>query len=113
MADVAAIALDEYGVGVVGGRVVSEAELREAHLFLDEAPQAAAVLPEPVVTSAFLFLMAFSFAGQGVAELQDAGVISVTRLDWMPPLPALGIFPTAQTLVSQLLIATALLAALL
>ncbi len=64
------------------------------------------------VTSALLYVMAFSFAGQGVSELQEAGIIPVTPLSWLPAVPALGIFPTAQTLLSQLLIATALFGAL-
>lgn len=64
------------------------------------------------VTSGLLYVMAFSFAGQGVSELQEVGVIAITPLTWVPAIPALGIFPTAQTLVSQLLIATALLGAL-
>jgi high-affinity iron transporter len=64
------------------------------------------------VTSALLYVMAFSFAGQGVAELQEAGVISITPLSWVPAVPALGIFPTMQTLLSQLCIASALLGAL-
>jgi len=64
------------------------------------------------VTSALLYVMAFSFAGQGVAELQEAGIVSITPLRWAPAVPALGIFPTTQTLLSQLFIATALLGAL-
>jgi len=64
------------------------------------------------VTSALLYFMAFSFAGQGVAELQAVGVIPSTPLDWFPAVPALGIFPTFQTLASQLLLAFALVAAL-
>ncbi len=64
-------------------------------------------------TSGLLYVMAFSFAGQGVSELQEIGIISITPLNWVPAIPALGIFPTAQTLFSQLLIATALFGALL
>jgi high-affinity iron transporter len=64
------------------------------------------------VTSALLYLMAFSFAGQGVAELQAAGVIDATPLAWVPSVPALGIFPTFQTLAGQFVLAVALLGAL-
>jgi len=65
------------------------------------------------VTSALLYLMAFSFAGQGVAELQEAGYIPSTPLAWAPSIPFLGIFPTTQTLMIQLFLAVALLAALM
>jgi high-affinity iron transporter len=64
------------------------------------------------VTSALLYLMAFSFAGQGISDLQEAGYIGTTPLRWAPSLPALGIFPTTQTLTAQLLLTVALLAAL-
>ena len=64
------------------------------------------------VTSGLLYLMAFSFAGQGIAELQEAGYMSATPIRWAPSLPALGIFPTTQTLAIQLLLMIALFAAL-
>lgn len=65
------------------------------------------------VTSTLLYVMAFSFAGQGVAALQAAGVIPVTPLEWLPALPMLGIFPTTQTVLSQLVLAVALIGALI
>ena len=52
IAAVSSIAADEYALGVAGGRVISEAELTEARLFLGEARDAAAGLPEPVRTAA-------------------------------------------------------------
>lgn len=64
------------------------------------------------VTSGLLYLMAFSFAGKGVAELQEAGVISITPLKWMPSIPFLGIFPTIQTFASQAVLLLAILGAL-
>jgi high-affinity iron transporter len=41
----ASLAAEEYGVGVVGGRVVSVAEVEEARLFIGEARKAAMALP--------------------------------------------------------------------
>src|SRR6185436_21071244 len=64
------------------------------------------------VTSALLYVMAFSFAGQGIAELQEGGYISATPLRGAPSLPALGIFPTTQTLAIQLALTLALIGAL-
>jgi high-affinity iron transporter len=64
------------------------------------------------VTSALLYLMAFTFAGQGVAELQEAGYLPMTPLQWLPRVPALGIFPTIQTFLAQSLLAAALALAL-
>jgi high-affinity iron transporter len=53
------------------------------------------------VTSAFLYYMAFVFAGKGVAELQEGGTIGTTVAMWAPRAPALGIYPTIETLAAQ------------
>ncbi len=65
------------------------------------------------VTSAFLYYMAFVFAGKGVAELQAGGVISTTQISWAPRLPALGIYPTVESLLIQGVLVLLLLAALI
>jgi high-affinity iron transporter len=52
-------------------------------------------------TSAFLYYMAFVFAGKGVAELQEGGAIGTTIVSWAPRLPALGIYPTVESLALQ------------
>jgi high-affinity iron transporter len=53
------------------------------------------------VTSAFLYYMAFVFAGQGIAELQEGGFVSSTPVGWAPRVPMLGIFPTVESLGAQ------------
>ena len=63
------------------------------------------------VTSAFLYYMAFVFAGKGIAELQEGGLVGTTIVSWAPRLPALGIYPTAESLGAQgVLVALAILA---
>jgi high-affinity iron transporter len=64
------------------------------------------------VTSAFLYYMAFVFAGKGVAELQEGGFIPTTILPHGPRLPALGIYPTVESLVVQGILVLFLLVAL-
>jgi high-affinity iron transporter len=64
------------------------------------------------ITSGLLYLMAFSFAGQGMAELQAAGYVPATPLSWVPTVPALGIFPTLQSFLLQALLALAVAGAL-
>ncbi len=64
------------------------------------------------LTSAFLYYMAFVFAGKGIAELQEGGMIGTTVIGG-PRVPALGIYPTAQSLSAQgLLLLLALIAVL-
>jgi high-affinity iron transporter len=63
------------------------------------------------VTGALLTIMAVSFAGQGVAELQAAGWVPATPIR-LPTLPALGMFPTVQTALAQAAMALAFVVAL-
>jgi high-affinity iron transporter len=63
------------------------------------------------VTSAMLYYMAFVFAGKGIAELQEAGIVKTTVVEWAPRLPALGIYPTVQSLALQGLLVLLLLVA--
>jgi high-affinity iron transporter len=55
--------------------------------------------------------MAFVFAGKGIAELQEARLVSLTVIDGAPRLPVLGIYPTVESLAVQgLLILLAIIA---
>jgi high-affinity iron transporter len=64
------------------------------------------------VTSAFLYYMAFVFAGKGVAELQEGGLLSTTIIPGWPRVPALGIYPTVESLLAQAVLLILLLIAL-
>lgn len=64
------------------------------------------------VTGALLYLLAFTFVGQGVKELQTAGWFSVTPLRFPPPVGPLGVYPTVETLAAQGLMLLALVATL-
>ena len=57
------------------------------------------------VTSAFLYYTAFVFAGKAVAELQAGDTLPTTILIGWPRLPALGIYPTVESMVAQGLLA--------
>lgn len=63
-------------------------------------------------TSAFLYYMAFVFAGKGIAELQEGAVLGTTVLPWAPRVPALGIYPTVESLALQGMLLLLLLAGL-
>lgn len=65
------------------------------------------------VTSAFLYYMAFVFAGKGVAELQSSGLLPTTIVSWAPRLPGLGIYPTVESMLAQGILVVLLLAALI
>ena len=63
------------------------------------------------VTSAMLYYMAFVFAGKGIADLQESGLVRVSVVPWAPRIPVLGIYPTVQSLALQLLLIVLLLVA--
>ena len=56
------------------------------------------------VTSTLLYFMAFVFMGKGIKELQEGNAVSVTGLPGFPHVEALGIYPTVETLLAQLLL---------
>jgi high-affinity iron transporter len=53
------------------------------------------------VTSVLLYYMAFVFLGKGLRELQEGDAVGITVLQGMPSVPAMGIFPSVETLVAQ------------
>jgi len=63
------------------------------------------------VTSAMLYYMAFVFAGKGIADLQESGILGTKVVEWAPRIPVLGIYPTVQSLSLQLLLIVLLVVA--
>ncbi len=97
---------------IVGGILTGGAILVGVYVAISRFGVRLPLKPFFAVTSAFLYYMAFVFAGKGVAELQGGGVLPTTILDWAPRIPALGIYPTVESLVAQGILALLLLAAL-
>jgi high-affinity iron transporter len=83
--------------GMAVGAVVLAAVYVAIHRFGIRLP----LKPFFGVTSAFLYYMAFIFAGQGIAELQEGGLLSTTPVAWAPRVPALGLYPTVESLLAQ------------
>jgi high-affinity iron transporter len=55
-------------------------------------------------TSILLFIMCVTFTGNGVKELQEGNLISVTPIGGIGSLDLLGIYPTLETLIPQALL---------
>jgi high-affinity iron transporter len=53
-------------------------------------------------TSILLFVMSITFVGNGVKELQEGNVISVTPVPGVGSVDILGIYPTRETLIPQI-----------
>ena len=93
--------------GILAGSVILVAVYVAINRFGVRLP----LKPFFAVTSAFLYYMAFVFAGKGIAELQEGDLIGTTILSWAPRVPALGIYPTAESLGAQaVLVALAVVA---
>ena len=56
------------------------------------------------VTSILLYYMAFVFMGKGVRELQEGNAMPISLIPGFPTVEALGIYPTWQTMLAQLLL---------
>ena len=96
---------------VVGGILAGSVVLVGVYIAISRFGVRLPLKPFFAVTSAFLYYMAFVFAGKGVAELQEGGLVGTTVLAWAPRIPALGIYPTAESLGAQgLLVLLALVA---
>jgi high-affinity iron transporter len=65
------------------------------------------------VTSILLYALAVIFVGQGVASLQESGMVSATPLGSIAEVPMLGFYPTVQTIAAQALLLAVASAALL
>ncbi len=64
------------------------------------------------VTGFALYAFSFTLAGKGVHELQEAGLVSETVADFVPRLSFLGIYPTYETFLPQIVIAAAIVLAI-
>ncbi|OCG61545.1 FTR1 family iron permease [Gilliamella sp. Fer4-1] len=59
------------------------------------------IKPFFIGTSILMYIMAIAFAGGGVKELQEADIITVTPVDFVHSIEVLGIYPTIETLLPQ------------
>jgi len=51
-----------------------------------------------------LYYMAFVFMGKGVRELQEGNAIGISTIPGFPTVDALGLYPTWQTVLAQMLL---------
>jgi high-affinity iron transporter len=98
---------------VVGGILAGSVVLVGVYVAINRFGVRLPLKPFFAVTSAFLYYMAFVFAGKGIAELQEGGFIGTTIVPWAPRVPALGIYPTAESLGAQALLVALAVVALL
>lgn len=54
------------------------------------------------VTAGLLYYLAVTFAGNGIAELQEAGWVDITPVNWLPRISWIGLHPTLETFTAQI-----------
>lgn len=89
---------------VVGGIVIGGVVLAAVYVAINRFGVRLPLKPLFGVTSALLYYMAIVFAGKGIAELQESGLVSLTPVTWAPRIPAMGIYPTLESLGLQALL---------
>jgi high-affinity iron transporter len=99
-------------VPILGGIVVGCLAMAAVYVAINRFGLRLPLKPFFGITSAFLYYMAFVFAGKGIAELQEGGLIGTTIVPGAPRLPALGIYPTVESLTAQGILLALFVAAL-
>jgi high-affinity iron transporter len=104
---------DHSGMPIAAGIFGGAAVLVAVYVAISRFGVRLPLKPFFAVTSAFLYYMAFVFAGKGVAELQAGGILPTTLVSWVPRLPALGIYPTLESSLAQAVLLALLVLALI
>ena len=65
-----------------------------------------------IVTSALMYYLAFTFAGKGVRELQEANWVDASYVEWLPTIDLMGIYPTVEGVALQSALLFALIGSL-
>ena len=92
---------DAGALPVIGGMLAGSVILVAVYYGINRFGVKIPLKPFFAVTSAFLYYMAFVFAGKGMVELQEGGLMSYTPVSWAPRIPEMGIYPTVETLTAQ------------
>jgi high-affinity iron transporter len=65
------------------------------------------------VTTLFLYFLCFILLGKGIRAFQEAGIVGIKSINFMPQVDILGIYPTLETLIPQGILIIAFLVALI
>ncbi len=99
-----ALAMDADGTGklmIAAGFVVGCLVLVAIYFAMRLGAMRLPIRPFFMATGGLLYLMAFTFAGQGMMELVEGKVFEPTLISGLPSVTALGIYPYWQTLAPQ------------
>jgi high-affinity iron transporter len=87
-------------LGIVAGGIVLAVVFTLFYRFGVRIP----LRPFFTVTSVLLYYMAFVFTGKGIRELQEGNIIPLSAIRGFPHIEALGLYPSWQGVLSQLVL---------
>jgi high-affinity iron transporter len=87
-------------LGILVGGVILTIIFTAFHRFGVRIP----LRPFFAVTSVLLYYMAFVFTGKGIRELQEGNVIPITTIPGVPHIDIIGLYPSVETLLGQLIL---------
>ena len=99
--------------GIIPGFLVGCAVLAVVYFLINQLGMRIPVKWFFVVTSVFLYYMAFMFMGKGLHELQMGGTLGLTGANFVPEIPWLGMYPTWETFIGQMILVVAYAGALI
>ncbi len=99
--------------GIIPGFIAGIAVLGVVYFLINSLGMRIPVKWFFVITSVFLYYMAFMFMGKGLHELQMGGAMSMMRADFAPEIPWLGMYPTWETFIGQMVLVAAYAGALI
>jgi len=99
--------------GIIPGFLVGCVVLAVVYFLINQLGMRIPVKWFFVVTSVFLYYMAFMFMGKGLHELQMGGALGLTGANFVPEIPWLGMYPTWETFIGQMILVVAYAGALI
>ncbi len=86
---------------IAGGIILASAGLVLLAVILQRAASRLPIRRFFKISSVLLCTLAVVFIGQGIASLQEAGLVHATRVNYVPTVKILGLFPTVESLSGQ------------
>ncbi len=93
-----------YGFQLIAGLVAASAGLAVIFVFINVIARKIPLRPLFLITSAFLFVMALKFLGQGMREFQEQQFISYTEIKNNGWMEAIGLNPTWEAVSAQIVV---------
>ncbi|MBI3756053.1 MAG: FTR1 family iron permease [Deltaproteobacteria bacterium] len=103
---------DAHGSAIIAGFAAGSLLLIGLFILIKYGSVRIPIGPFFAITSTLLYYLAFTFAGKGIRELQEALWISSTPVEWLPTISFLGIYPTWEGMLLQVILILALIAAI-